>query len=286
MKPKIKTIAESIYYHSLSKIYPYRAKIISLTMEELNSRNTYYDDIYNLKIDGIIIKSFITNDEIKYFKKQLNSYTPAVIYVTDFGYTVGQTLSNSTLENYFEKSTVFKEDLTQLISFNFIDRFEQFLNKISGKANASIPRINKEKIFCPATFRIMNPFQGALKIHSEKMVNSLKPLNNELLSKVNSGKQELSFFIMMQNPVKGGNLILFDKRYSDCNYNISKGLPSWKDTIGNKAKVLKLEEGDLILFNGGELLHRIEDIRGENSRITLAGFSDYSKQSDKIHYWS
>ena len=42
----------------------------------------------------------------------------------------------------------------------------------------------------------------------------------------------------------------------------------------------------MILFQGGNIWHRVETVRGNKPRITLGGFGGTSLNKEKIYYWS
>jgi len=56
-----------------------------------------------------------------------------------------------------------------------------------------------------------------------------------------------------------------------------------KDLINLK---LRPQPGDLLMFYGGYIWHRVEDIEGNTPRITLGGFLNFSKDDKELYYWS
>ena len=46
------------------------------------------------------------------------------------------------------------------------------------------------------------------------------------------------------------------------------------------------EPGDLLIFYGGRIWHRVEPILGSKPRITLGGFINFSDDDKKCFYWS
>ncbi len=49
---------------------------------------------------------------------------------------------------------------------------------------------------------------------------------------------------------------------------------------------MKLKEGDLIIFAGGEIWHEITQIEGRKNRITIGGFMAPSLNRQKWYVWS
>jgi hypothetical protein len=56
-----------------------------------------------------------------------------------------------------------------------------------------------------------------------------------------------------------------------------------KDIIKDK---IKPKKGDMILFQGGNIWHRVETVRGNIPRITFGGFIGISIDKTKFYYWS
>jgi len=44
--------------------------------------------------------------------------------------------------------------------------------------------------------------------------------------------------------------------------------------------------GDILVFSGGPIWHRVENIKGETPRITFGGFLNYSKDDKELFYWA
>jgi hypothetical protein len=44
--------------------------------------------------------------------------------------------------------------------------------------------------------------------------------------------------------------------------------------------------GDVLIFSGGPIWHRVEDIKGDTSRITYGGFLNFSKDGKELFYWA
>jgi hypothetical protein len=113
---------------------------------------------------------------------------------------------------------------------------------------------------------------------------------------VESMKKEgqLSFFIVMQQPESGGELTLYDMVWEHVN---GKDFPENNEFVLDKngskvflndveSKKFNPEPGDLLIFYGGKIWHRVEPIMGTKPRITLGGFINFSDDKKKCFYWS
>lgn len=139
--------------------------------------------------------------------------------------------------------------------------------------------------FSYTNVKVMNPYSGSLPIHCGRQ---FKDLFSEyvLLDKVKNPENQLSYFTVLQYPWKGGDIQLYNLRYSDT--------PQFEDATQTRAYVrrakgqqlLKPEPGTLFLFNGGEIWHRTTKIRGEKPRISLSAFTSRARNSENIILWT
>lgn len=107
---------------------------------------------------------------------------------------------------------------------------------------------------------------------------------------------QLSFFIMLNKPEDGGLLDVFSLRWEDGQrvpddvldneVICADGNSIFPDT-NKKYNKLEMEPGpgDMILFQGGRLWHRVTKIEGPSPRITFGGFMGRGKRGE-IYYWT
>ena len=119
----------------------------------------------------------------------------------------------------------------------------------------------------------------------------------EDLTKKVAVENQMSFFIMLQEPDAGGELSLFNFRWKK---GQTKDSPSEDNEIiqpdgsrmdvNNNSNITKdkidPKKGDMILFQGGNIWHKVETIQGQKPRITFGGFIGISVNKDKFYYWS
>ena len=67
---------------------------------------------------------------------------------------------------------------------------------------------------------------------------------------------------------------------------MGNGLKSVKELLFKSGQKIKPKPGDLLIFNGGSIWHKVEEIKGKSDRITFAGFLDMNKDKTKWIYWS
>lgn len=103
---------------------------------------------------------------------------------------------------------------------------------------------------------------------------------------------QLSYFTLLQQPDSGGELSIFDfcwkeeiKKIPDSLTRLTSADEIFSDRMHCKFP-LSINEGDLIIFDGGEIWHRVEIVNGEKNRITFGGFLGLSKNDEIIYHWT
>jgi len=98
----------------------------------------------------------------------------------------------------------------------------------------------------------------------------------------------------MQNSESGGELTIYDMLWDNVK---SKASPEENNYVIDEAgRDLYLKDvrsfsvrpkvGDILIFAGGPIWHRVENIKGTIPRITFGGFLNFSKDGKELFYWS
>lgn len=105
---------------------------------------------------------------------------------------------------------------------------------------------------------------------------------------------QLSYFVVLQQAESGGELTIYDMLWENVK---RKESPENNDfVIDDNDKAIYLTEvknfavkpqpGDILIFSGGPIWHRVEDIKGNIPRITFGGFLNFSNDNKELYYWS
>ena len=97
----------------------------------------------------------------------------------------------------------------------------------------------------------------------------------------------------MQNSEEGGELTIYDllwekgqhKDYHDNNDYILDKNDSQIKVSDLRSFQIRPRAGDVLVFAGGDIYHRVEQIKGTSDRITYGGFINFSKDFDKFYLW-
>jgi hapalindole-type alkaloid chlorinase len=175
---------------------------------------------------------------------------------------------------------------------DFEERMTMVLGALAGGRTVQVPPGPAGATYTPATIRVL-PKGYKIPIHVENFVRL--PAARWLAGHADMTCQ-LSYFVTLQVPQGGGELIVYALESADL-----EALQSERDGsspgYGGAGKVPKFsphcesltfkpDPGDLIIFDGTRYFHRVTDIQGARNRITMGGFLLISKDDTTIYYWS
>ena len=143
-------------------------------------------------------------------------------------------------------------------------------------------------------FRVFYKDRGGLFVHCGNLFQQQSEYYYSLLSNDIDMSDQLSFFFNLQNTEVGGELTIYDLLWKDV---VGKASPDENDSVidakGNTIYLkdveqftVKPEPGDILVFSGGPIWHRVENIKGDTPRITYGGFVNFSNDGKEIYYWS
>jgi hapalindole-type alkaloid chlorinase len=274
---------------------------VKFNFEELNF-HTEIDGIQDLvykvhtkQLDGFILKEVFNQHEVQTFLDKVSAIPSQQFLQTNTGTIIPDpfaTISNleDRLKNYADKKVKFED-------FGFHDEFKKldFVMKfISQPFEVRPPQISNYNIGAvPATIRHFYPDMGGLFVHCGYLFQVQTPIYYDAVEKMEKEGQ-LSFFVVMQQPEIGGELTLYDMVWDNVNKKDSAENNEYVlDKYGNRVLLSEVNSrkynpspGDILVFYGGRIWHRVEPIFGSRPRITLGGFINFSKDDKICFYWS
>jgi hypothetical protein len=202
------------------------------------------------------------------------------------------------IKSYFSECEKLPETLKNHIQFDITDRIESVFNKISGGRNIEIPKgFDGEGNYPGTSIRINYPGKGFIMVHCGNYFQQEFPqFYDHLVTEVNV-KDQLSYFLTVNPAEVGGELTLFDLLWEegqtktsarhDNEVFLSNGdrLDSSPDSPLKRMKV-KPNAGDLLIFSGGPIWHKVELVEGTENRITIGGFMSFTENKETIKYWT
>ena len=206
------------------------------------------------------------------------------------------TNSGERLDAYYESIKTIHDLMDQVPAVKLVrDRVEHFFRSVAKDYQVSVP-INKVKGIpvSEGCFRVFYKDRGGLFVHCGNLFQQQSEYYYSLLSNDIDMNDQLSFFFNLQNTEIGGELTIYDMLWKNV---IGKATPDENDSVidakGNTIYLKDVEQftvkpqpGDILVFAGGPIWHRVENIKGDTPRITYGGFVNFSNDGKEIFYWS
>jgi hypothetical protein len=98
-----------------------------------------------------------------------------------------------------------------------------------------------------------------------------------------------SFFLVIQRASGGGELVLYGRTWGPSDNDFSRpdlGAILVEDARQSERRVVPLEEGDLLVFGAGRILHEVTPVAGMTPRLTIGGFLAFGAEGDEVVYWA
>jgi len=245
-----------------------------------------------IEFTGLVIKNFLTTEDLNEVRQNLGR----LVQVEDVKEHL--TFPNSfsrdiKLDDYLGSSGAHGESFEKLFAPNLLKKIEDLFRDISGGKKVQVPDSGKGK-YLSGTFRIIHPLKCHIDIHCGNQFFNQFPDVYQNLTSVVDVKNQLSFFLLVQKPDDGGELVVYDATWDDYEEGTvetqtlrsrSGGEVSVNDPSMSR-EYLKMNEGDLLIFQGGQFWHKVTEGLGSKHRITFGGFIGFDKSDETVFYWS
>jgi hypothetical protein len=274
---------------------------IEVPYSELGQSGNLVKQIKQEQIHGFVIRDVFSAGEIEAVKKALATLTEDDTMTTPSGRLFPApfaTMSNSgdMLKLYFDKlnllhAMVEKEPAIKAM----LEKMDSVFKAVAQDYKVTIP-INKlaHAPVAAGTFRIFLPGKGGLHVHCGNLFQAQSMHYYSLIENDIDMDDQLSYFLVLQNSEQGGELTIYDMLWKDVKRKESPEENNFVIDDNDKAIylkdvrsfVVKPNVGDILIFSGGPIWHRVENIGGSIPRMTLGGFLNFSKDDSELYYWS
>jgi hypothetical protein len=243
--------------------------------------------VHRGELDGFVIRGVLAPDEAADFAKR--TVESGLLHDNVGGRLLGTSLLGlPDRSTYYPAAATTRRQLDELSGSRFQSRIEDVLRRLGGGRNVELPREAPDETYLPATVRVLGEHLGGYRAHTgNEFVESYGSYDH--LRSIAHTTDALSYFVLLQKPVSGGELVLYDLAWADTP-------PQFHDAFMSSIRDAWLEQypkayvdpdpGDMILFNGGRIWHKVADIEGPTSRITVGGFATLSKDDSTVYYWN
>jgi hypothetical protein len=192
------------------------------------------------------------------------------------------------LKDYLNSAERFRHET--LAVFDGMEPFEQrveaLFRQLAGGRKIELARFSDGRPYTPATIRVL-PKGGQLAPHcGNEMYN--RP-SYEHLNTFMDDHDQISYFLTLQEPKEGGGLIIYSLKWADVGPdNI---LPDERSNVGSLLGECEWMEvrpsaGDVLIFDGGRYLHRVDWVGGDRTRWTMGGFLMFDRSGETVLYFA
>ncbi len=298
IKANIMTVPENISSISGKNIF---FNFIEVPFDKLSESGDLIRKLKNGEVHGVVLKNLFSKKEVTDILKAMEEPLEEKAMPTPYGKMFPApfaviTNNNERLDAYFESLNALHKVMDSEPAVGIIpERIEQFFKSIGNDFNVSVP-INKTKKLpvSEGSFRTFYKNKGALFVHCGNLFQQQSEFYySQLVNDIDMNDQ-LSFFFCLQNTEAGGELTIYNMLWKDV---IGKATPEENESVIDKNGntiylkdveqfIVKPQPGDILVFSGGPIWHRVEDIKGDTPRITYGGFVNFSKDGKELFYWS
>lgn len=281
-------------------------RFLEIDAADLDKYSTGITDIKDRKIDGFLIRNVLTHEESLTLVENLKKVDPSkkshvneglIIYPKSFA-QVDQSSQNSKdlLKAHYHEAEGFWNEFTTTFGVDYVGRVQSVLEKIADGRELKVPLgVDSEGHYNPATFKEMFPGKGELKAHCGNLFHNEFPTFYSHLMETSIIKNQMSYFVMLSPSEGGGELTLYDLQWDHVKKRLHGDTVLVDDNgthydLLNERQVTRKKlapnAGDMIVFAGGQIWHKVEFIEGTKPRYTLGGFLSPSKDDRTVYFWS
>ena len=274
---------------------------VEVSAEKLPESGDLIRKIKNNEIQGFLVKEFFTAHEVSDILKAIEKPVEEAAMDTSTGKMFPApfaiiTDSGERLDAFYKSLQYFDNLMERQPAVkNVKNKIDAFFKSVGKDFNVSVP-VNKIKNLpvSAGCFRMFLPNMGGLFVHCGNLFQRQSEYYYSLLSNDIDMNDQLSFFWVLQNAETGGELTIYDMLWKDVKRKSSS--EENESVIDDSGKTVYLKDissftvkpmpGDILVFSGGPIWHRVENIKGNTTRITYGGFVNFSKDGKEIFYWS
>lgn len=262
-------------------------------------------DIQLGEVHGFLIRDVLSPEEADKLVAYFNSLDNADFehnrngrnIPKPFASVVSAKGSSSNPDPYFLKAHDFWNGFPERCGFDIVDRLKSVFKMLSGGRRVEVPvERTHQMMFSPAQMREMYVDRDGIYVHCGKYFRDRFATFYSHMEDFSAIDEQISYFIMLQPPDEGGELTVYDMYYND----VKRKEEEWdnKTVIADDGSRIDLEnadgvkrrkicprKGDMIIFDGGNVWHRVENPVGHDSRITIGGFVTFSHDNSTVHFW-
>jgi hypothetical protein len=257
------------------------------------------EDICNDRIDGIVISDAFSPQEIDRVTAQLTrrGAFPGAPFGEILIYGPALYVAEQDLTRYRREAIEFRRFCSGLFSSgrDFETRIGELLGVMSGSRVVDLPHAPDGQPYTPATIRVLEVGQDMGWHFENQFLHATAGYRH--LSTLISHADHLSYFVVLETPAAGGELVLYDLAWERTEWldkqtggirrtGTVDGRPIGEVIDSLNHMSISPPAGSLVVFDGGNILHRVSAVKDGGRRVTIGGFVAFSKGREGVYYWS
>ena len=271
---------------------------IEIDYSEVKNNPNLIKDIQQEKLAGFITKNVFSLQEVEEIKTALANIPQeekrigpmAELFHLPF---TSASDSGDRLNAYINKAAALQKHRSAKAIDMLLTRFEQFFTAVGHPFEVQVTRLKNQGAACAAgNFRSFFPNKGGFYVHCEYFIQKKAPFYYQLVEPL-SQEGQLSYLVQLQNSEVGGELTLYNMLWKDIQDKEKQEDNEYVIDKSGKRIYLKdvkhfsvnAQPGDVVVFSGGPIWHRVEDILGTKPRITYGGFLKFTADGKGLRYW-
>jgi hypothetical protein len=267
-------------------------KTVTVDFDRIGQSGDLLTRLRAREIDGVIVTGIYDAATCERVKAQLEGNNTGLIR-TDFPakfaaffYGINLNLAHPDLKDYFAEVPRFRDGLAKLLpsGLDLESRLTSLMSALDGgRPYMAAPGPQPDLEYMFTTIRAHLP-GGYIPPHFDDE-QAARPSYRLLMPLIEH--KLFSFVLALSKPHEGGALEIFNLQPAQQGQRIAVGDRSAVkpdlDTIERVS--VRLDPGDMIIFNSGHYLHRVTPVVGPSVRWTVCSFMAEAKGSDRIYCW-
>ncbi len=287
MKQDNTIIGEDIFFNFLA-----------FNQEDIQAEQDLLKKVVDGDIDGFVSKGVFSQQEVDAILSALQEVPESDMMSVPTGHVYPlpfATISDDEkLGKYVNASKALQAWRKDPAIHILLNKLDTFLKKVGSSLNVDVPKTaDKQNLCAPGNFRIFQENKGGLFVHCGYLFQEQAPYYYKVVEPMALDGQ-LSYFLVLQNSNEGGELTIYDMLWNQIKRKDSDEENEYVlDEKGDKLYLKDVKSfqvspkaGDILIFRGGPIWHRVENIKGPKPRITFGGFLNLTPDQKGIRYWS
>lgn len=266
-------------------------KIREIYNTEKKDEKICLDSLFLKQAEVIVLKDFYDKETIEYFLEINRAYKEK--YKPSEGYTslprpFGGYLGEKFIEGYVDEINFLYANDKRIIIEQLKNKFLSYFNKELIFSDLSNNYSHSKSFFA---IRELESGKGTFDIHCGNYFNDWNKSFFDFQNQFLKPRNHLSFLSVFQQNYSEPSIIIYDANWhthsgrSDINHLLTSDNKNVNIKTLHKTEI-KLEIGDLLIFNESHFWHQVPKFLGNVNRITLGGFVSEFKDDNSLLLWS